>query len=286
MNAPERDMKVDATLGDILRDTKGLTSQQVMQALDYQREHKVRFGDAIVALGLAQPDDIVWALSQQFHYPYNPVMGQRLNEELVVANEPFSEDVEAFRDLRSQLLMSVLKPQRPRGALALVSPDVGDGKTFIAANLAVAFSQLPGRTLLIDADLRTARLHKLFGVEAGAGLTSILAGRAEPNLIKPIGHLPNLYLLPAGVEAPNPVELLQQSAFNLLLLDLLDKFDHVLVDTPAACVGSDARIIAMHCGSALIIGRKNRSSVPHLQKLVKTLNNGAVKLGGILMNEF
>lgn len=286
MNAPERDVKVDASLGDILRTTKGLTTSQVKQALDYQHEHKVRFGDAIVALGLARPEDIVWALSQQFHYPYTPTKEQTLNEELVVANDPFSEEVEAFRDLRSQLLMSVMSGQGTRSALALVSPDVGDGKSFIAANLAVAFSQLPGRTLLIDADLRAARLHKLFGVDAGSGLTSILAGRAEANVIKPVGHLPNLYLLPAGVDAPNPVELLQQSAFSLLLCDLQEKFDYVLVDTPAASHGSDARIIATHCGSALVIGRKNRSSAPHLQKLVKQLTKGSVKLAGVLMNEF
>ncbi|MES2091910.1 MAG: polysaccharide biosynthesis tyrosine autokinase, partial [Pseudomonadota bacterium] len=282
MNAPEHQAHADASLGDILRRTKGLSASQVTEALNYQNDNKVRFGDAVVALGLALPEDIVWALSQQFHYPYTPTAKLALNEELVVANDPFSEEVEAFRDLRSQLLMSVMAGQENRSALALVSPDVGDGKSFIAANLAVAFSQLPGRTLLIDADLRAARLHHLFGVESGPGLTSILAGRAEANVIKPVSHLPNLYLLPAGVGAPNPVELLQQSAFSLLLCDLQSKFDYVLVDTPAASHGSDARIIAMHCGSALVIGRKNRSSVPHLQKLVKQLTKGSVKLGVVL----
>ncbi|MDO9002236.1 MAG: polysaccharide biosynthesis tyrosine autokinase [Aquabacterium sp.] len=276
----------DASLGDILRRTKGLSADQVLQALDHQRQHSVRFGEAVVALGFARPADVVWALSQQFHYPYAPTAEQKLNEELVVANDPFSEEVEAFRDLRSQLLMSAMGDDAGRHALAVVSPDVGDGKSFIAANLAVAFSQLPGRTLLVDADLRSARLHEVFGVDAGPGLTSILAGRAEPNVIKPVEHLPNLYLLPAGVVAPNPVELLQQAAFSLLLRELLGKFDHVLVDTPAASLGSDARIIASHCGSALVIARQNRSRVPHLQKLVKQLNKASVKFGGVLMNEF
>jgi chain length determinant protein tyrosine kinase EpsG len=257
-----------------------------MQALDHQRLHNVRFGEAVVALGFARPADVVWALAQQFHYPYAPTAEKQLHEELVVANEPFSEEVEAFRDLRSQLLMSVLGHASGRHALAVVSPDVGDGKSFIVANLATAFSQLPGRTLLVDADLRSARLHEVFGVDAGPGLSSILAGRAEPNVIKPVEHLPNLYLLPAGVVVPNPVELLQQAAFGLLLRDLLEKFDHVVVDTPAASHGSDARIIASHCGAALVIARKNRSRVPELQKLVKQLGKASVKLGGVLMNEF
>lgn len=276
----------DATLGDILRRTKGLSADQVLQALEHQRLHNVRFGEAVVTLGFARQADVVWALSQQFHYPYAPTAEKQLHEELVVANQPFSEEVEAFRDLRSQLLMSVLDQGHARSALAVVSPDVGDGKSFIVANLAVAFSQLPGRTLLVDADLRSARLHHIFGVEPGAGLTSILAGRAEPNVIKPVEHLPNLYLLPAGVVAPNPVELLQQAAFGLLLRELLEKFDHVLVDTPAASAGSDARITALHCGAALVIARKDRSRVPALQKLVKQLGKASVKLGGVLMNEF
>jgi len=285
-SAQEHSVLEDASLGDILRQTQGLSAEQVKQALDYQHSHGVRFGEAVVALGLARPADIVWALSQQFRYPYAPTTEQTLNEELVVANDPFSEEVEAFRDLRSQLLMTVLGGGEARHALAVVSPDVGDGKTFIAANLAVAFSQLPGRTLLVDGDLRAARLHEVFGVEPGAGLTSILAGRAEPNVIKPVGHLPNLYLLPAGVVAPNPVELLQQAAFSLLLRELLDKFDHVIVDTPAASRGSDARIIALHCGAALVTGRKNKSRPLSLKKLTRPLGKGAVKLGGVLMNEF
>ena len=77
------------------------------------------------------------------------------------------------------------------------------------ANLAAAFSQLPGRTLIIDADLREPRLHEVFGVDQDVGLTGVLSGRAQPNVIKPVEHLPNLYMMPAGVLAPNPAELLQ-----------------------------------------------------------------------------
>lgn len=275
----------DPTLGEILRRTKGLTGEQVTQALDYQRAHGVRFGEAAVALGMARPEDIIWALSQQFHYPYSPVAERNLNEELVVANSPFSENVEAFRDLRTQLIMTVMGDVDPRCALAVVSADVNEGKTFIAANLAVAFSQLPGRTLLIDADLRKPRLHEVFGVEASTGLSGILAGRTEANVIKPVGHLPNLYLLPAGVQAPNPAELLHRAAFSLLLRELLAKFDNVLVDTPAASQGPDARIIALHCGAAMVVGHKGHTKVAGMQKLVKQLTKSKVQIAGVLVNE-
>lgn len=276
----------DPTLGEILKRTKGLTGEQVSQTLDYQREHGLRFGEAAVALGLAQPEDIIWALSQQFHYPYAPLAERNLNEELIVANTPFAEEVEAFRDLRAQLVMDIMNPAEQRRALAVVSASVGDGKSFIAANLATAFSQLPGRTLLIDADLRSPRLHEVFGVEAGSGLTGILAGRAEANVIKPAGHLPNLYLLPAGVIAPNPTELLQRAAMSLLLKELLSKFDYVLVDTPAADHGSDARIIAMHCGAAMVVGRKDKTSTSAMKQLIQHLDKSKVKMSGIVLNDF
>jgi protein-tyrosine kinase len=277
-----------ASLGDILRRTKGLSAEEVKQALDYQSNHGVRFGEAVVALGLAKPEDVLWALAQQFHYPYNPQSDQKLHDELVVANDPFSEQVEAFRDLRSQLIPFMMGGERQnhRHAVAVVSAEVGDGKSFIAANLAIAFSQLPGRTLIIDADLRTPRLHDVFGIETGVGLSGILAGRSEPNVIKPVEHLPNLYMLPAGVMPPNPAELLQRASFSLLMRELLEKFDYVLVDTPAASHGSDARVIAAHCGACMVIGRKNKTRTPAIQSLVKQLTKSTVKISGVLMNEY
>ena len=275
-----------SSMGDILQRTKGLTAEQVDLALNYQRQHGVRFGEAAVALGLARPQDVTWALAQQFHYPYMPEVDAGLNDELVVANDPFCEDVEAFRDLRSQLVLGVLGDTEQRRALAITSSDTGDGKTFVAANLAVAFSQLPGRALIIDANLRQPRLHKVFGVDAGPGLTDILAGRGEPNVIQPVSHLSNLYLMQSGVMAPNPTELLQRASFSLLLRELLDKFDHVLVDTPSYAVGSDARIISVHCGAAMIVARKDKSRVPRMQSLVKLLNKSNVKMAGVLINEF
>lgn len=273
-------------LGDILRLTKGLSHEDVQKALNHQREHGGRFGDAVVALGLAQQEDVVWALSQQFRYPFTPLSDNGISDELIVANAPFSDEAEAFRDLRSQLLLSTMNEQGQRRALAVVSAQEQDGKTLIAANLAIAFCQLPRRTLLIDANLRSPRLHELFGIQQqGLGLTSILAGHCEPNMIKPVGHLPNLYVLPAGVPAPNPTELLQRDSFALLLNDLTRKFDCVIVDTPSASNGSDARIVAAQCKSALVLGRKGWSPSRSLQTLVSQLNKNAVNIAGVVFNE-
>ena len=277
---------LDRSIGDFIREARNLTAQQVEQILIYQRQHGIRFGEAAVAMNLASRDDVLWALSQQFHYPYPSNAGAHLNEELVAAIDPFSELAEAFRELRSQLLMGVLGADEPRRALAIVSPDVGDGKTFFAANMAITFSQLGGRTLLVDADMRTPRQHALFGVANNAGLSGILSGRSQGDVIHRVETLPSLYILPVGTVPPNPLELVQRPALGLLMRELLTKFDHIVVDTPAAVHGADARVLAAKCGAALIVGRRGTTRMKSVQALVSALMKSPAKLAGVMVNEY
>ncbi|WP_236580347.1 polysaccharide biosynthesis tyrosine autokinase [Rubrivivax sp. A210] len=276
----------DPMLGEILRRTKGLSAESIQRALDYQREQGVRFGEAVVRLRLATSDDVVWALSQQFHYAYAGNASSELNDELVVAHKPFDDSVEIFRDLRTQLLLNGFGSADDRAAMAVVSANRGDGKTFIAANLAVAFGQLPGRTVVVDADLRSPRLHQIFDSSGSTGLTTVLSGRTDASVIRSVKEFPNLFLLPAGPTPPNPSELFLKPAFSLLLNELTNKFDYVIVDTPAAEHGSDARVIASRCGASLAISRKNHSKLPELQKLVTQMSKSQVKISGVVMNEF
>ncbi|WP_428417854.1 polysaccharide biosynthesis tyrosine autokinase [Methylibium sp.] len=276
----------DRALGDILQQTKNLTAEQVDQILAFQRDKRLRFGEAAIALGFATDEDILFALSQQFHYHYAPAEQHQLSSELVVANRPFSRQAERFRAIRSQLMMRVFGGEPSKMALAVVSPDSGDGKTYFSANLAIALSQLGGRTLLVDADLRGPRQQGLFGIESMSGLSSVLSGRAEANVIQQIPALPSLYLLPAGVLPPNPLELVERPAFGLLIRELKSKFDHVIVDTPAAIYGSDASVIASRCGAALVVARKGKSQLRSLQDLVGTLSDGAGHVAGVIMNEY
>jgi protein-tyrosine kinase len=272
-------------IGDYLRENRKLTDAQIEKIARHQRSNGLRFGEAAIALKLATSDDVLWALSQQFQYPYAPGEATELHAELITATDPFSTEAEAFRELRSQLLMGPLGADAPRRALAVMSPDSGDGKTFFAANMAVSLSQLGGRTLLIDADMRTPRQHELFGIAASAGLSSMLAGRSEANVIRRIAELPTLYVLPVGTLPPNPLELVQRPAFGLLVQELLTKFDHVVVDTPAAVHGADARVLAARCGAAVVIGRRGRTRVRALQALLAALATSPVAMAGVLLNE-
>jgi chain length determinant protein tyrosine kinase EpsG len=277
----------EKSIGEIIKQANNLSPDQIQEILAYQKENGLRFGEAAVALGLAKSDDVLWALAQQFHYPYATETSSRLPAELVVATKPFSEQAEAFRTMRSNMIMRLYSSQGPRSALAVVSPDSGDGKTYFAANLAAAFSQLSGRTLLIDADMRNPRLHEIFGLQGKTvGLSSILSGRAASNVICPIKELPSLFVLPVGATPPNPLELIERPAFGLLIRELLTKFDHVIVDTPGASLGSDGAVIAARCGAAVVVARQGKSKMYALQNLLTTISMGPIKLVGSVMNEF
>lgn len=277
----------DRSIGDIISETRNLSAEQVERILRYQREHQVRFGEAAVALKMITQDDVLFALSQQFHYPYAPEEQRKLSPELVTLNQPFSVPAESFRAMRSQLMMRIWDGADPRRALAVVSPEPGDGKTYFAANLAIALAQLGGgRTLLVDADMRGPRQHEVFRLENRAGLSGLLSGRSDSQVIQQVSNIPSLFVLPVGTTPPNPLELVERPAFNLLLRELTSKFDHVVVDTPAAAYGADASVIAARCGAAVIVARKDESRMNALNELVTSVAAGSVKLAGVVVNEF
>lgn len=278
------------SIGDIIRDTRNLSADQVGQILAHQKTHGVKFGEAAIALGYATADDVLHALAQQFNYAYGGADSEQANPELVVLNQPFTQQAEAFRAIRAQILLrtqpgSAEGAPRAKKALAVVSPNTGDGKTFFCANLAVALAQLGGRTLIVDADLRGPRLHEVFGVDGSTGLSGLLAGRRGDNVVRQVKAVPNLFVLPVGISPPNPLELLQGPAFGLLLHELLKKFDHVVVDTPAGQYGADGIVAAARCGVALVVARKDAARIGALQELVQNLSATGAQVAGVVMNE-
>lgn len=271
------------SIGDFIREACQLSAEQVEQVLAHQRQHGVMFGEAAVALNMATSDVVMWALSQQFRYPYSAESKDKLNPELVVAREPFSEQAELFRAVRAQMARK-LQALPQRAALAVVSPDSGDGKTYFAANLALAFSQLGRRTLLVDADLRNPRQHEVFGIDNSQGLSAALAGR-QARVVQPLSGFPMLSVVSAGTLPPNPLELVEHAAFAALMQDLIAQYDHVIVDTPALSHGADATVIAARCGASLAIARQGRSKLDTLKDLVAMLREDATQVLGVLVTQ-
>lgn len=279
-------MLLERRIGEILGEKVHLGPEDIEAILAHSRTNQLRFGESAIALGLVTHDDVLQALSEQFGYAYASEDRRKLTPELVTLNQPFSTQAEAFRAIRSQIMMRVFNEDGQKRALAVVSPASGDGKTFFTANLAVALAQAGGRTLLVDADLRGPRQHEVFNLENTAGLSSILAGRVDSQVVQQVAGIPSLFVMPVGVTPPNPLELIDRPAFSMLMRELVLKFDHVIVDTPAVVYGADAHVIAARCGAVLIVARKNESRVGALQQLVATLSQSPARVAGVIMNEF
>jgi protein-tyrosine kinase len=274
------------SIGAILIDAGHLTPQAAEQIVHEQKSKKLKFGEAGVMLGLLEQKHIDFALSRQFHYSYLLPDDGSVSEELVAAFRPFSPAVEQLRALRSQLMLRWFDREPERRALAVVSPDRGEGRTFIAANLSIVFSQLGERTLVIDADLRKPRQHRLFNLANHFGLSNVLSGRAGSEAIARVGALSDLSVLPAGTPAPNPQELLARAQFTGLLEQVTAEYDIVIVDTPAASAAADAYIAAKRAGAAVLVAQQDRTSAPGLQMLAGTLTESRTAVVGAVLNAF
>ena len=274
------------SIGALLMDAGRITPESAERIIKLQKEKNLRFGEAAIELGLLSEDDIQHALSRQFDYPYLMPGDTSVSEEVIAAFKPFSAAVERLRALRSQLMLRSLNPDDEDRSLAIVSTENGEGRSYIAANLAVVFSQLGERTLLIDADLRRPRQHQLFRLGNQPGLSAVLSGRAEPeSVISRIPHLLGLSVLPAGAVPPNPQELLGRPAFSQLLTYCRQHYDVVLIDTPASHT-ADAVTIAARASAALAVGRKHFTSSARLQELVLSLRRSGTPVVGAVLNEF
>lgn len=252
-----------------------------------QLDQGLRFGEAAVSLGLVDETDVRGALARQFDYAYltpGKPDAQGFSEELAMAFDPFGARAEDFRRLRSQLNLRLFHGGQP-AALSVAGLDRGDGCSYIAANLAVAFSQLGERTLLVDANLREPRQHHIFGLSQRQGLSDVLAGRRGGELITEIAAFDDLSILPAGTIPPNPQELLGRPAFAALLRDLGRNYGVVILDTPAANLYADTHIIAAQTQHVLLVVKKHQTRMKDLEAFKNHLIDARVEWVGAVFNE-
>ena len=292
MNTPVPNLatqpRATRSLGAILVDSGQLTAEDAERVLVYQREHSLRFGEAAVRLGLISEADIQFALSRQFAYAYlrkPPGDSRGLSDELVAAYQPFSPRVEQLRAIRSQLMLRWFDRADERQVLTVVGADRGDGRTYLAANLAVVFAQLGERTLLVDADMRQPRQHFLFSLENRIGFSTLLAGRLREEAIVRINDLAGLSVLPAGPTPPNPLELLNRLNFDEFMIGVKGMFDVVIIDTPAMTLGEDAAMISVKTGAALAVARSDSTRVAAFTDMVQGLMDAGVSVVGSVLNE-
>jgi protein-tyrosine kinase len=273
-------------IGAILMDEGKLTASDAEQVLARQRELGWRFGEAAIELNLISDSDLRQALAKQYAFPYLVSGPEGVSKELIAAWDPFHPVVEELRGVRTQLLIRWYNPEAGRRTLAIVSPCAREGRSFVAANMAVVFSQLGQRTLLIDADFRAPRQQGIFNIADRFGLSSALSGRADLSAASPVPGLTGLSVLPAGPIPPNPLELLSRGSFAALLARAQAEYDVVLIDTPPATEYTDAQSIAFRAGDVLLVSRKDESRVADTERTVRDVSDASARIVGTLMNAF
>lgn len=277
------------SLGAILVAAGLLSPSDVVQVMELQRREGWRFGEAALRLKLITEQDLVRALHKQYDLPLFLVADKgQLSEELVAAHQPYHRRTEELRALRTQLLIRWFRrTARAQHILAVVSPGDDEGRSYVAANLAVLFSQLGERTLLIDADLRNPSQHRIFNLEDRIGLSSVLAGRTQQaNATMAIGGFQNLMVLPAGAVPPNPLELLSRPVLPALLNQYMNDFDVILIDTPPARRYSDAHTVGFNAGNAIVLTRKDSTRMADSSQVIRELGNGGTRVIGTVINAF
>jgi receptor protein-tyrosine kinase len=276
------------SLGGILVDSGLLKPEDAERVLQVQKEENLRFGAAAVKLGLLTEADIQYALARQFSYAYlrrGPGEKRQVSDEIVAAYQPFSPRVEQLRAIRSQLMLRWFDKAELRQVLTVVGTERGEGRSYLAANLAVVFSQLGERTLLVDADLRSPRQHELFYLENKIGLSTVLSGRSREESIIRIADLAGLSVLPAGPVPPNPLELLNRLNFDEFMMQVKANYDIIILDTPALAEGEDGAMLAVRTGAALAVARAGRTRMSDFQDMVQGLMSAGVAIVGTVLNE-
>ncbi|WP_207393671.1 chain length determinant protein tyrosine kinase EpsG [Duganella aceris] len=278
--APRR----ESSIGGLLLDSGKITPENAERVLRMQKELGIRFGEAAIRLGLITDADIQQILARQFDYPYLQAGEGGYSEHLKAAYEPFSAQVETLRAVRSQLMLRWFA--RGHNSLMVAAVDSGDGASLMAANLAVVFSQLGERTLLVDANLRAPTQQDIFALKGRQGLSDVLAGRAELDAVAKIDHFLSLSVLSSGTLPPNPQELLNRGMFGNLNTRLEASHDVVLYDVPAWSSGSDALAVAARAKGVLLVARKNKTRIDHINAMAEKMTHSGASVVGTVMVDF
>lgn len=202
--------------------------------------------------------------------------------EKVQKSAPFAV-VEAYKTIRSNLMFLLGKAEQGGNVMAVTSSNAGEGKSTTAVNLAVAFSQLEDKILVIDADMRRSSAHKKLKLSNDCGLSNVLAGLNKfEDAVQIISD--NFHVLTAGQTPPNPSEMLSSRRFAELIKYARENYDYVLIDTPPLNVVSDAVMLAPHTDGMVFVLRDGYTPNYTIKRAIATLEFTDNKILGAVMN--
>jgi capsular exopolysaccharide synthesis family protein len=203
---------------------------------------------------------------------------------VVAATEPASPAAESYRSLRTSLQFA--RQERQLRSLMITSPGAGEGKTTTLANLAVMFSHMGERVLMVSCDLRRPRLGQFFGLDERSGLTSVLLGLCSlEEAIQPVSGHDRLWALPAGQVPANPAELLNGHRARQIFATLPQQYDLVLIDSPAVLPVTDAVVLAQQADATLMVAAAGQTRRGDLRRAAERLDQVSVTMLGTVLNE-
>lgn len=254
-----------------------VTQSEVDNALDWVRRRSQTQGRTIVEEALrrrpARRDVVVWE-----HEKLKP------SPQLILAHNQDHPRSELLRSLRTEIMMRS-RARQASGIFALLSPNAGEGRSHLCAELAIAFAQLGGRTLLVDADLRRPRQHLLFGADNHVGLAQELE-RSKGLKLHGVEGVRHMALMTSGVLPPNPLELLSSFHFERMVAEWRRNYEYVIVDTPPTSECSDALAVATAVGHVVIVGRNTATSFSSLKDMTRRLQTTRAEIIGAVLSTF
>ncbi len=221
--------------------------------------------------------------------PRSPIQESRIkllkkSKSIPILSIKNSDDI-AIESLRSMRTAIHFALANAKNNLIMIAGPPEVGKSFVSVNLAAILAQSNKRVLLIDADLRRGYLNKYFNVEIKPGLSEYLSDQADFDSIIHHSEVTGLDMITRGKSPANPSEMLGSAKFKAFLDEIMQHYDHVLIDTPPVLAVTDSIIISQYAGVNLIIARHNKTQMKELELTVSRFEQAGVKVNGFILND-
>jgi len=251
------------------------------------------FGGLGLVFFLEYLDDSVSDPDQLEKYVHVPFLGPvpilepketgPLSRDLIALKEPKSVYAEAYRAVRTSILFS--SPDNPPRVFVVTSSGQQEGKSLTAINLAITMALNDKRVLLIDADMRKPRLHKVFGIDNTFGLSNLIGGSPNVGLALNKTPVPTLMVLPSGPVPPNPSELLGSVRLGKFLGLLREKFDIIILDCTPLIAVTDATVLATQVDGVILVIKSGVTRRKIIKRAVTQLEDVQAKIIGAVLNQ-
>jgi len=215
----------------------------------------------------------------EFKVGSGPVPG-----ELITVTNSSSLESEAFRRLKNNIIY--LNPDKRVKSVAVTSPEKGDGKTTIAANLGVTYAEAGYKTVIVDTDFHRPNIHNKFGIQKSPGITDYLFGELSRFGLFKKTDIENLFIVTAGKEVPNNDLISESKAFHNLLLELEESFDMVILDTSPFGIISDSTALLSRVNGTLLAVRYSKTNLAMFEQCLESLYRIHAQIIGTVLNDF